>query len=131
MGNLRKSYKNAGRIGILAAGFSLVLAGLACNRAAPPNQMAVDGSDAKAAADGVAAAEPLYQGREDLNKARVAVATLRQARTADYGNYEAAWKLARAAFYVAEHTDNNSERDDMYREGTEAGKAAVTLQPNK
>ena len=131
MGNLRKSYKNAGRIGILAAGISLVFAGLACNRSAPPNQMAVDGTDAKAAADGVVAAEPLYEGREDLNKARVAVATLRQARTADYGNYDAAWKLARAAFYVGEHTDNDSERDDMYREGIEAGKAAITLQPNK
>ena len=131
MGNLRKSYKNAGRIGILAAGFSLVFAGLACNRPAPQNQMAVDGTDAKAATDGVAAAESLYEGREDLNKARVAVATLRQARTADYGNYDAAWKLARAAFYVGEHTDNDSERDDMYREGIEAGKAAITLQPNK
>ena len=35
-----------------------------------------------------------------MNKARVAVTALRQAHTADYGNYEAAWKLARAAFYV-------------------------------
>lgn len=131
MGNLRKNYKNARRIGIFAAGFSLVLAGLACNRSVQPNQMAMDGTDAKASVDGVAAAESLYEGREDLNKARVAVATLRQARTADYGNYEAAWKLARAAFYVGEHTDNDSERDDMYREGIEAGKAAVTLEPNK
>jgi tetratricopeptide (TPR) repeat protein len=32
---------------------------------------------------------------------------------------------------VAEHTDNDSERDDMYREGIEAGKAAVSLQPDK
>jgi tetratricopeptide (TPR) repeat protein len=66
-----------------------------------------------------------------LNKARVAVAALRQARTADYGNYEAAWKLSRAAFYVAEHTDNDSERDDMFREGVDSGKAAVSLQPGK
>jgi Tfp pilus assembly protein PilF len=129
--NLRKSYKNAGRTAILAAGFSIVLLGLACNRSAPPSQGSSDGSDAKAATDRVAEAEALYVGREDLNKARVAVATLRQARTADYGNYEAAWKLARAAFYVGDHTDNDSERDDMYREGIEAGKAAVTLQPNK
>jgi tetratricopeptide (TPR) repeat protein len=131
MGNLRKSYKNAGLIGLLAVGFSMVFVGLACNRSAPPSRMAADGSDAKAAADGVAAAEALYAGREDLNKARVAVVTLRQARTADYGNYEAAWKLARAAFYVGDHTDNDSERDDMYREGIDAGKAAITLQPNK
>ena len=131
MGSLRKSYENARQIGMLAAGFSLVFLGLACNGSAPPSRVAADGSDAKAATDGIAAAESLYDGREDLNKARVAVATLRQARTADYGNYEAAWKLARAAFYVGDHTDNESERDDMYREGIEAGKAAITLQPNK
>jgi len=131
MGNLRKSYKNAGRVGILAAGFSLVFFAVGCNRSAPPSQTAADGSDAKAARDRVAEAEALYAGREDLNKARVAVATLRQARTADYGNYEAAWKLARAAFYVGDHTDNDSERDDMFREGIDAGKVAVTLQPNK
>ena len=43
----------------------------------------------------------------------------------------AAWKLARAAFHVGDNTDVDSERDDMFREGTEAGKAAVQLQPNK
>ncbi|HEX6044705.1 MAG TPA: TRAP transporter TatT component family protein, partial [Pyrinomonadaceae bacterium] len=82
-------------------------------------------------AKSLAEAESLWAGREDLQKARVAVSALRQARTADYGNYEAAWKLARAAFYVGDHTDNDDERDDMFREGTEAGKAAVQLQPNK
>ncbi|HEX3187064.1 MAG TPA: TRAP transporter TatT component family protein [Pyrinomonadaceae bacterium] len=79
----------------------------------------------------MAEAEPLWDGREDLTKARSAVAALRQARTADYGNYEAAWKLARATFYVGDHTDNDTERDNMFRDGTEAGKAAVKLQPDK
>ncbi len=87
--------------------------------------------DAKVAAERIAEAETLYEQREDLSKARVAVAALRQARTADYGNYEAAWKLARASFYVGDNSDNDSERDDMFREGTEAGKAAVKLQPDK
>jgi tetratricopeptide (TPR) repeat protein len=89
------------------------------------------GSDAAMAAKSVAEADSLWEGREDLQKARVAVAALRQARTADYGSYEAAWKLARAAFYVGDHTDNDDERDNMFREGTEAGKAAVQLQPAK
>ena len=93
--------------------------------------MNASSSDAKAAADRIAEADALYDGREDLNKARGAVASLRQAVTADYGNYDAAWKLARACFYVAEHTDNDAERDDMFRAGTDAGKAAVALQPNK
>jgi tetratricopeptide (TPR) repeat protein len=116
---------------LVAVATVLVLGGLACNRGVPENASKVDMGDAKMAADRIAEAEKLYDGREDLSKARVAVAALRQARTADYGNYEAAWKLARATFYVAEHSDNDSERGDMYREGIEAGKAAVQLQPVK
>jgi hypothetical protein len=83
------------------------------------------------ATDKIAEAEPLYEGREDMTKARTAVTALRQAHAADYGNYEAAWKLARAAFYVGDRTDNETERDAMFKEGTDAGKAAVQLQPNK
>ena len=131
MVNLRKSGEKARSLVILSVGISLVFVGVACNRSAPSNQPAIDQGDAKAAADRIAEAETLYAGREDLNKARTAVAALRQARTADYGNYEAAWKLARAAFYVGDHTDNDSERDDMLREGIDAGKAAIKLQPDK
>jgi tetratricopeptide (TPR) repeat protein len=130
MGNLRKNQEKLRSWMIISVAVSLSFVALSCHKSAP-NQMAVDAGDAKAAADRVAEAEALYQGREDLNKVRVAVASLRQARTADYGNYEAAWKLSRAAFYVGDHTDNISEQDDMFREGIEAGKAAVALQPNK
>lgn len=126
--NLRKSGKNLCFITVASV---MILGGLACNHRAADSTATVDAGDAKAAADRIAEAETLYDGREELSKARVAVAALRQARTADYGNYEAAWKLARASFYVAEHTDADSERDDMYREGIEAGKAAVQLQPDK
>src|SRR4029078_4102102 len=45
--------------------------------------------------------------------------------------YEAAWKLARASFSVGDRTDNDSERDDMFLEGINAGKGAVQLQANK
>jgi tetratricopeptide (TPR) repeat protein len=132
MVNPNKSRRKLEQIVLLSVFVSVVLGGLACHGSVPPGPTAAaDGSDAKAATDRVAEAETLYAGREDLNKARVAVAALRQARTADYGNYEAAWKLARAAFYVGDHTDNQSERDDMFREGIDAGKAAVTLQPDK
>jgi len=103
----------------------------ACHRAVYEGPSSSGSSDAKMAADKIAEAEPLYEGREDINKARLAVTTLRQAHGADYGNYEAAWKLSRAAFYVADRTEIDTERDNMFREGTDAGKAAVALQPNK
>jgi tetratricopeptide (TPR) repeat protein len=128
---LRKSREKLRSVMIVSTTISLVFAGLACQGSAPPDRMAIDRGDAKAAADRLAEAEALYEGREDLNKARVAVAALRQARTADYGNFEAAWKLARAAFYVGDRTDSDTEKDDMFREGVEAGKAAIALQPDK
>lgn len=130
MGNLRKNREKLRLLMIVSAAVSLSFLGLACHHETPKDMM-MGATDAKAAADRVAEADALYEGREDMNKARVAVASLRQARVADYGNYDAAWKLARAAFYVGDHSDNDSEIDDMFREGTEAGKAAIGLQPNK
>ena len=116
---------------IVSAMVSMVLGGLACNRGGSESPASTGGADAQMAREKISEAEPLYEGREDMNKARLAVTTLRQAHAADYGNYEAAWKLSRAAFYVGDHTDNDTERDNMFREGTDAGKAAAALQPNK
>jgi tetratricopeptide (TPR) repeat protein len=128
---MRKPKKNAEKFVAVMCATVLFLLVAGCNRTSSESGLRVYEGDAKMAAERIAEAETLYEGREDLTKARVAVAALRQARTADYGNYEAAWKLARAAFYVGDRTDNDSEQDDMFREGTEAGKAAVTLQPDK
>src|SRR5918999_3192005 len=132
MVNLRKSQQKLRSVLIGCAFFSIAFNGIGCDNGAPDmGASRGGGNDAKMAADRIAEAEPLWEGRQDLQRARVCVAALRQARTADYGNYEAAWKLARASFYVGDHTDNDDERDDMFREGTDAGKAAVQLEPNK
>src|SRR6185295_18133800 len=129
--NLRKNQEKLRSALVASALISLVLGGIACNNGASETPASTGSSDAKMAADKVAEAEPLYEGRDDMTKARTAVTVLRQAHAADYSNYEAAWKLARAAFFVGDRTDNDTERDDMFREGTMAGKAAVQLQPNK
>src|SRR5690348_9753976 len=113
MGNLRKSGEKVRSVMMISAAVSLVFAGIAWQNSPAPDRMAIDTGDAKAAPDRITAADALYAGRDDINKARVAVAALRQARTAEYSNYDAAWKLSRAAFYVGEHTENDSERDDM------------------
>lgn len=129
--NLRKNRGNWRSILVASTLFSVVLGGVACDRGASESPANTGGADAKMATAKIAEAEPLYDGREDMTKARTAVTALRQAHAADYGNYEAAWKLSRAAFYVGDRTDNETERDAMFREGTDAGKAAVQLQPNK
>jgi tetratricopeptide (TPR) repeat protein len=129
--NLRKNSKSWRSVVVASALFSVFLGGVACHRGGSESPASTGGSDAKMAADKIAEAEPLYDGREDMNNARLAVTALRQAHAADYGNYEAAWKLARAAFYVGDRTDNEIERDTMFKEGIDAGKAAIQLQPNK
>jgi tetratricopeptide (TPR) repeat protein len=131
MENLSKTTKKTVIGLVILASISCVLVTAGCHGGSSTADVPIDKGDEKIAAERVAESEGLYAAREDMAKARVAVAALRQARSADYGNYEAAWKLARAAYYVAEHTDNDSERDDMFREGTAAGKAAVKLQPEK
>lgn len=129
--NLRKNREILRSAMVATALFSVVFGVVACNNGASDGPASTGGADTKMATDKVAEAEPLYDAREDMTKARLAVTALRQAHAADYGNYEAAWKLARAAFFVGDRTDNETERDAMFREGTEAGKAAVQLQPNK
>jgi tetratricopeptide (TPR) repeat protein len=129
--NLRKNQEKLRSLVVGFASISLVLGAVACNNGAPEPTASLNGADAKIATDKIATAEGLYEGREDMNKARAAVTALRQAHTTDYGNYEASWKLARAAFYVGDRTESDSEKDDMFREGTQAGQAAVKLQPDK
>jgi len=131
MVNLKKSQQKLRSAIVGCAVFSIAFGGMACNRDAQKSTSLSGGNDAAMAAKSIAEADSLWEGREDLQKARVAVAALRQATTADYGNYDAAWKLARAAFFVADRTDNDDEKDELFRQGTEAGKAAVKLQPNK
>lgn len=116
-------------VGFLTIGSLLALAG--CRNAAPETPQGVDIGDANAAAAKVAEADKLYEGRENLDRVRQAVALLRQARIEDYGSFEAAWKLSRAAYYLGDHAKDEHERDVSFREGEEAGKAAAKLQDSR
>lgn len=80
------------------------------------------------AAVSIAQADQLYAGREDLDNVRRGIIALGRARLADPASFDAAWRLAKFDSYLATHTDNAAERDKAFREGIEAGKAAVRLQ---
>jgi TRAP transporter T-component len=108
-----------------------ILSLAACKKTAPQTAQGVDVGDATAAAAKVGEAEKLYADRANLDKVRQAVALLRQARIEDYGSFDAAWKLSRAAYFLGDHTTDDRERDNSFREGEEAGKAAVRLQDAK
>ena len=131
MRKLRKSAQNDQILFCVALIICLGFGLTGCQATDSSGQPLAESSDTKLATEKVLEAEPLYAGREELAKARVAVAALRQAHEADTKNFEAAWKLARAAYYVGDHTDDSSERDDMFRDGIEAGSAARKLQPEK
>jgi tetratricopeptide (TPR) repeat protein len=105
--------------------------GSSCRRQAAPPQPAnpggIDTGDKNVAAEKLSQADQLYGQREDLDKVRLGVALLRQARLADYGNYDAAWKLAKFNYYLGSHTTDERERGDAFREGIDAAKSAVQL----
>lgn len=87
--------------------------------------------DKQAAAASIAQADKLYAQREDIARVRQGVIQLRQARAADPQNYDAAWRLAMFNYYLGAHTKDDKERDKAFRDGVEAGKAAVKLQDGK
>jgi len=109
----------------------MLLSGVSCSRQPVDAANGVDLGNPKAAAEKMAQADSLYTHREDLAQARQALALMRQARVEDYANYEIAWKLSRSDYYVGDHSTNDREREDSFREGIQAGQAAVKLQEGK
>jgi tetratricopeptide (TPR) repeat protein len=83
------------------------------------------------AAESIAQADQLYAGREDLNNLRRGIIALGRARIADTASFDSAWRLAKFDSYLATHTDNAAERDRVFREGIEAGEAAVRLRGDR
>src|SRR5205085_10138864 len=80
MGTLSKGQQKLRLVLVFSGSVSLVLAALACHRSPGPVQQSSisgsGGSDAKVAAERTAEAETFYNGREDIQKAREAVASL-------------------------------------------------------
>jgi len=112
----------------------LAMVGLICVAAAScksDSNVEAPVNNSQSATDFVAQADQLYTQREDLLRLRQGIVLLREARTADFSSYDAAWRLAKFDYYLATHAANNDERDKAFREGIEAGKAAVKLQDGK
>ena len=93
--------------------------------AAPP-----PASTAETSASLITQAEQFYAHRDDLKQLEQGIVLLRQAGANDPNNYEANWRLAKYNFYLASHTQGDYQ-ERAFREGVDAGKAAVALQPNK
>src|SRR5439155_6909208 len=76
-------------------------------------------------------ADRLYADRANLSSARRAANSWREELAAGgSGAFDAAWKLARADYWLGGHSPE-AERRKQYEEGIDAGRKAVALQPNR
>jgi len=75
-------------------------------------------------------ADRLYADRTNLASARRAADLWRQALASDARNFDAAWKLARADYWLGGHADER-ERRAILEAGIETARQAIALQPNR
>ena len=78
----------------------------------------------------IARADQFYAQREDLKQLEQGIVLLRQAAAQDPNNYDANWRLAKFNFYLASHTEGDYQ-ERAFKDGADAGKVAVALQPDK
>lgn len=98
------------------------------SQAVAPN--ATSSSPSSDPASDIAQADQFYRERDDLKRLEQGIVLLRQAATTDPNSYEANWRLAKFSYYLATHTEGEY-RDRALRDGINAGKMAVQLQPDK
>lgn len=72
----------------------------------------------------------LYAQRDDLTSARRAAAIWGARSTTDPRDFESAWKLARALYWLGGHAAQE-ERKKLLEDGIDAGRRAVAASPNK
>lgn len=76
-------------------------------------------------------ADQNYAQRDNLGRVRDARNLLRDARKADYNNYDVAWKLAKVNYYLGDHTTDANEKLAAFQEGIAMARAAVALQSQR
>jgi hypothetical protein len=74
--------------------------------------------------------DALYANRSDLSSAKRAADGWRAALAADPHAFEAAWKLARADYWLGGHAPE-AERRRFLEAGIEAGRSAVRVEPKR
>lgn len=82
-------------------------------------------------ADLIKQAEENFNQRENLDKLREAVNLLKRARSADEKSFEAAWKLAQYSYFLGKATKDDKESEQIFAVGTNAGRVASRLEPNR
>ncbi|HVJ27720.1 MAG TPA: TRAP transporter TatT component family protein [Vicinamibacterales bacterium] len=74
--------------------------------------------------------DALYAQRDQIASARQAAAIWDQRLKTNGGDFEAAWKLARAHYWLGGHAPE-AERKQFLESGVEAGRTAAAIEPRK
>lgn len=75
--------------------------------------------------------DALYARRADLSSARRAAAIWQAEIDRDPGDFSAAWKRAKAAYWLGGHEATTDAQDAAYEAGMAAARAAVAADPDK
>lgn len=75
-------------------------------------------------------ADALYAGRDDLANVRQATAIWGDRLQKNSRDFEAAWKLARARYWLGSHAPEQ-ERKTLLEAGIQAGRTAVAIDPKR
>jgi tetratricopeptide (TPR) repeat protein len=82
------------------------------------------------AAAGAQSADALYADRANLSSARRAAQIWAGELSQNPRSFEAAWKLARADYWLGEHAPE-AERRALFEQGIDAGRKAAAIEPNR
>jgi tetratricopeptide (TPR) repeat protein len=75
-------------------------------------------------------ADALYRSREQLSNALAAAEQWERRLADDANDFESAWKLARACYWLGSHVPE-SDRRKRFEQGIEAARRAATLHPDR
>lgn len=78
----------------------------------------------------IADADRLYERREDVASAKRAAGIWSERLRANPKDFEAAWKLARAHYWLGGHAPHH-ERKNFLESGVEAGRTAARIEPQR
>ena len=84
----------------------------------------------QSAAPALENADRLYAHREDLRSAERAAMLWEEWLASDGRNFEAAWKLSRACYWLGSHVAED-ERRDWYEQGIAVARRANVMEPDR
>jgi tetratricopeptide (TPR) repeat protein len=79
----------------------------------------------------VAQGDELMAQRGDLAKAKEALAKYQEALAAGEDAYGVYWRMARAEYWIGDHTADKTQKKRIFEQGIYHGKRAVQLSPDK